>query len=134
MASRKTQNKALSALFIIIGLFYFGNLCSGAYTPQRSAAIFLALLAVSGLALIVSRSSIRTGEVEKEEFIRGRLLQPFHKISERAAALSRSTPKQIFWGGLYLPDTLSTSHFLVCGATGSGKTITLRLLMQSVLP
>jgi len=35
---------------------------------------------------------------------------------------------------LNLPAEVATTHFLVTGATGSGKTITLRLLMQSVLP
>ena len=40
----------------------------------------------------------------------------------------------IVFGGLELPDSESTTHFLCLGTTGSGKTIILRLLMQSVLP
>jgi len=45
-----------------------------------------------------------------------------------------STPNTIFFGGLELPDSEATSHFLCLGTTGSGKTIIMHLLMQSVLP
>lgn len=38
------------------------------------------------------------------------------------------------WGGARLPTDAAKTHFAVCGTTGSGKTITLRLLMQHVLP
>ncbi|MEN8447455.1 MAG: type IV secretion system DNA-binding domain-containing protein, partial [Cyanobacteria bacterium J06555_13] len=39
----------------------------------------------------------------------------------------------IFWGGMRVPTDYATMHFLVLGTTGSGKTVTLRLYMQSVL-
>ena len=39
----------------------------------------------------------------------------------------------ILWGGALLPSTAATNHFMVVGATGSGKTLTIRLLMQRVL-
>lgn len=39
-----------------------------------------------------------------------------------------------FFGGRYLPAEETTKHFLAVGTTGSGKTVVLRLLMQSVLP
>lgn len=38
------------------------------------------------------------------------------------------------WGGLTLPPAAAAAHFCVAGTTGSGKTLTLRLLMQAVLP
>lgn len=41
---------------------------------------------------------------------------------------------RVFWGGLELNDAESTGHFLGVGSPGSGKSIMLRLLMQSVLP
>ena len=36
------------------------------------------------------------------------------------------------FGGLQLPAAAAEFHFLVMGATGSGKTLTIRFLMQSV--
>jgi hypothetical protein len=42
--------------------------------------------------------------------------------------------KTLFFGGLEIPESEATSHFLCLGTTGSGKTIIMRLLMQSTLP
>ncbi len=41
---------------------------------------------------------------------------------------------RVFWGGDWIPFEDAVTHFCVAGATGSGKTVLLRLLMQSVLP
>lgn len=38
------------------------------------------------------------------------------------------------WAGIPLLEKHAGSHFVIVGATGSGKTVCLRLLMQSVLP
>ena len=38
------------------------------------------------------------------------------------------------WGPLLLPSNASPTHFLVIGRPGSGKTMLLRLMMQSALP
>ena len=40
----------------------------------------------------------------------------------------------IFWGGLHLPASCGSQHFCIIGAPGSGKSISLQLLMKSVLP
>jgi len=42
--------------------------------------------------------------------------------------------RTVYWGGLSIPEEWSENHFCVVGTTGSGKTVTIRLLMQSVLP
>lgn len=39
----------------------------------------------------------------------------------------------ITWGGLRIPSKFATSHFMVVGTTGSGKTVTIQLLMKEVL-
>ena len=39
----------------------------------------------------------------------------------------------ITWGGLRIPSQAASSHFMALGTTGSGKTVTIRLLMQDVL-
>ncbi len=49
------------------------------------------------------------------------------------AELGNHRPR-VFWGGEWVPFEDEVTHFCVAGATGSGKTVMLRLLMQSVLP
>lgn len=66
--------------------------------------------------------------------IRGTGLLSFAQARAIADSLPRGKLPPIYWGGLELPDSVSEGHFLVAGATGSGKTLTLRLMMQSVLP
>lgn len=39
-----------------------------------------------------------------------------------------------FWAGTHQDYESATSHYLVAGCTGSGKSLTIQLLMQSVLP
>lgn len=65
---------------------------------------------------------------------RGRQLISYSEALQIASHQKRESDPGIFWGMLHLPSEVATTHFLVTGATGSGKTITLRLLMQSVLP
>lgn len=42
--------------------------------------------------------------------------------------------KTLFWAGLHLPYRCATEHFAVVGTPGSGKSLTLQLLMKSILP
>jgi hypothetical protein len=39
-----------------------------------------------------------------------------------------------FWAMRNLPVTEATKHFLICGCSGSGKTVTIRLFLQSIAP
>jgi len=41
---------------------------------------------------------------------------------------------RFLWGGIWVPIQEANKHFFIIGATGSGKTLSLRLLMQEVLP
>ncbi|MBI3833368.1 MAG: type IV secretion system DNA-binding domain-containing protein [Planctomycetes bacterium] len=58
--------------------------------------------------------------------------------SQTALGFARTLPPDpngsIYWGSIHLPERYSEGHFCAVGATGSGKTVTLRLLMQSVIP
>jgi type IV secretory pathway TraG/TraD family ATPase VirD4 len=71
---------------------------------------------------------------KKAKTIRGRSLISYGEASKRVAAKTKTEAAGPFFGMLWLPERASTSHFLVCGTTGAGKTTVLRLLMQSVLP
>jgi hypothetical protein len=67
-------------------------------------------------------------------FARGRRLKPF-PAAERAADDARPEDDAgLSWGGCRLPSAVATLHWLVCGTTGSGKTMLQRLLMQDALP
>jgi hypothetical protein len=68
-----------------------------------------------------------------EPFSRGRRLRPFAE-AERAADDARPDEDPgLSWGWCRLPSAVATLHWLVCGTTGSGKTLLQRLLMQDAL-
>jgi len=69
----------------------------------------------------------------KELHIRGMQLIPFEEAYKKSLKLTKKG-RTIFWGFLNIPASEGTSHFAIVGASGSGKTMSLRLLMQSVLP
>lgn len=58
----------------------------------------------------------------------------FEQANSRACELRNDLDADLLWSGLLVPESISEGHFCVVGGVGSGKTITLRLLMQSVLP
>jgi len=65
---------------------------------------------------------------------RGKALLSFQEARNISRKARSEDDPGLFWGGLRLPSEAATTHFCVTGATGSGKTITIRFLMQSVLP
>lgn len=65
---------------------------------------------------------------------RGRRLVTFEEAKRLA---DRQLPKGdpgVLWGGVRLPTSAATEHFVVFGASGSGKSITIGLHAQSTLP
>jgi len=58
----------------------------------------------------------------------------FKKIRSSLGGGSGEGRRGIYFGGTWLPAKAATSHFMVVGSTGSGKTLTLRMLMGSALP
>lgn len=65
---------------------------------------------------------------------RGRSLKTYNQANQDAEALRAENDPGLWWGMMRLPSRVATSHFAIVGSTGSGKTISIRLLMQSVLP
>ncbi len=64
--------------------------------------------------------------VSKQEQGRGRvLLRRPRKTTEEG---------RIWWGGSVLPKSAETTHFMVVGTTGSGKTLIIKRMMREVLP
>lgn len=54
-------------------------------------------------------------------------------VNEHESETDNFDDYRVIWGGLELDDAESTGHFLGVGSPGSGKSIMLRVLMQSVL-
>jgi hypothetical protein len=69
-----------------------------------------------------------------EPFARGRRLKKFAEARTAADAARPADDPGLSWGGCWLPWAVAVLHWLVCGTTGSGKTMLLRLLMQDALP
>lgn len=94
------------------------------------------LAPIAGLAVYLLIRALLLGDTDTSEceFLRGRKLIDYREAISRAGTLLTPGDSGIYWGGLRLPSHAAVSHFCVAGATGSGKTVTLRLLMQSVLP
>lgn len=68
------------------------------------------------------------------ETIKGREMSTYADAKRTYNQARSDNDAGYFWGGVFIPSEEATTHFLVAGASGSGKTITLRLLMQSMLP
>lgn len=53
---------------------------------------------------------------------------------EKIDSIRASGDKGVWFGGVFLPSEAATKHFLFVGTTGSGKTVNIKLLMESALP
>lgn len=51
---------------------------------------------------------------------------------EQSAECDYFHPDHMFWAMRNLPVTEAVKHFLICGTTGSGKTVTIQLFLQSI--
>jgi type IV secretory pathway TraG/TraD family ATPase VirD4 len=114
------------------------DLVTGHY--KASTVAQLSSLAVGVLCLIVGIASAWSHLTARglpffpsgETHLRGRGLISYEQAAKISEAKHKADPGP-FFGMLRLPGKAETTHFLVAGATGSGKTITLRLMMQTVL-
>jgi type IV secretory pathway TraG/TraD family ATPase VirD4 len=71
---------------------------------------------------------------DSEEILSGPRLISMTEAQDKARHRFNPSEGSIFWGGLNLPEHCSTEHFAIVGTPGSGKTLSLHLLMKSVLP
>lgn len=87
-------------------------------------------LAVSAFAMwLVQRPS-----ASRRSLLRGTDVLSHQAARAKVAGILRPDEETLVWGALTIPERFSEGHFCVVGAVGSGKTLTLRHLMQSVLP
>ena len=87
---------------------------------------------IAGIVAFFCYQWLEQGELDSHK--RGRRLLSYEEAKRRALEAVKENTQTIMWGFLSVPDQIATSHFSVTGATGSGKTILMRMLMQSVLP
>ena len=118
--------RALLPFLLVIASYVAG--LAFRWEPNTSLIAGVALGFVAWLALLPGPILQVAGRL-----IRGRA-KPV-ALAESKATIERPTDDPgILWGGILIPSKYATSHFMVVGTTGSGKTITIRLLMQDVLP
>jgi len=137
------------ALFILVGVFHyteFSDLSSFwnyvLYPKKYSFSHFIGMLIrmiflAGGLweagKVLIGIGASRVAGVGIFHH-RGRQLISYESALEEARALKGEEDSGLFWGMMRLPSSVASSHFAIVGSTGSGKTISIRLLMQSVLP
>ena len=73
-------------------------------------------------------------EGNKDKYLRGAQLVSLAKTQRYYRRQLTPDNPGFLWGGVRIPEVEATTHFLVAGASGSGKTLTLRLLLQDMLP
>ena len=84
-------------------------------TYYRLVALLLLVLVGLGAWLLPQRREFR-----------GRVLQ--------SKAKRATNPGRIWWGGSLLPFEAETTHFMMVGTSGSGKTLSMKRMMRAVLP
>jgi len=112
-------------------------------TPHGSLTLALVTLALS-LLILWQKQGLQNlfGPQDTNLVTQGATLLSYSQAQTKAKALLRQyqsqsqqtlSPAPIQWGGLPLPFDLSNQHFFIQGAPGSGKTLTLRQLTQTLL-
>jgi hypothetical protein len=97
---------------------------------ESEFAIYGASIVFGAFVLIVVQAIQQSGgDVE-----RGETLIPEWLARFRSWRKTRSDPYKFFWGGLYLPYKSGNLGLAAVGAPSSGKTVSIRLFLQSVLP
>ena len=128
---------------VYVGTGFVGLLLHTLELPGRNSTLYL--IATATIWIVPLTLSLRRFEPRKatkprsgwirDEFVRGvepSALDLVENVHSRQIELSPEAP--VFFGFTTVPIEASSGHFLIAGASGSGKTILIRLMMQSVLP
>ena len=87
------------------------------------------IVGISALTYFKTVSGVKL----KDHHLRGAELISFSAALKKCRKLAGNA-RTVYWGFLNIPASEATNHFAIVGTTGSGKTMSLRMLMQSVLP
>lgn len=124
---------------MLIPYLWFGIWIVGGYFLMQLMEMEIAWPVL--LAMLIGISKVANTIPAKEHsdslnprIIRGASLATLPELMKRQRHINPNNEPTLSWGGFELPESSATRHFLVAGATGTGKTITIRLLMNQVLP
>lgn len=115
------------AYYGVSALGIAGSVCSLSGLPVAAAA--LAWPVAGGVLLFVFRPFFFPGG----DHLRGRRLLGSAEAAARTLALRPRSDPGLPWGGVVIPSRLAVLHFLVVGAPGSGKTLTIRMLLGTLV-
>ena len=90
------------------------------------------LVYVAATAIVTTTALVWYRSIPRRRDRRGRRLLTKREVQRHAAPPSAGA-RAISWGGALLSEKAETSHFLVVGTTGSGKSLTLGRLMREAL-
>jgi len=118
----------ISVIMFVGGLLFLTFAPSPAYGWVVVGWIAYPLaLAIGRKKLLAAAGGTGTSTIRGTDVLSG------HQAAHIASTLAPGERPPVNWSGLSLSERVAEGHFVVIGATGSGKTISLRLLMQSVL-
>ena len=72
--------------------------------------------------------------VYQMQFLRGSFILTIRQVRYKLRYILKRGERLLNWAGLPFPERFSSGHFFILGAIGSGKTVLLRLLLQSIVP
>ena len=99
-------------------------------SPILGTGLLLTVVLIACLRVAIVRKS-------RKRHLRGPKLMKFKEARKKAKRHIKKHAKKdrsISWAGLDLPEKASLHHFVIVGATGSGKSVTIKRYMESILP
>ena len=99
------------------------------HTPWTVGHTLGLLLALVGLKLKSSPAPMN-----REQILSGPRLVSMQEAQLKVSRSAKPNERTIFWAGLKLPERCATEHFAIVGTPGSGKSLSIQLLMKSVFP
>jgi type IV secretory pathway TraG/TraD family ATPase VirD4 len=128
----KTKEEDGRKYWILFSCLLIGSLIAFGISPHL--AFFTFLIVPSFLFKSIPKPKSKAVAQKNVKTLEGRELKDYSSVKRVYDAARKEGDKGYYWGGIQIPSEEATTHFLVAGASGSGKTITLRFLMQSMLP
>lgn len=136
------RDSILTPVWGLVGIIYWltialASIFTGGFVAKHSNPVFGIFAALVVYFFVGHLWRILFGLFDKEEdlHISGTRLISFKDATVRARKLMRrpNANPPIPWGGLALSNALAPAGFLAVGSPGSGKTVSIDLLLKSVL-